>query len=193
MVKIILIRPGSTDFDKQGRIQGNLDVPLNDQGSAEVSQLIDALRNVRLDAVYSPACQPALATAEAIAKSLGVKLKKLERMQNLDQGLWQGMLIDEVRRKQPRVYRRWQENPHCMCPPGGEMLEQAAERVRAAMTKLLKRHKDGVIGVVVSEPLASLVRSLFSHNGVGDLWKAATEHGRWEVLDVEPTTLAVGG
>jgi broad specificity phosphatase PhoE len=190
MVKIVLIRPGSTDYDEQRRIQGTLDVPLNEQGNAEVAQLIDALRELHLDAVYAPACQPALATAQAIAKAFEIKFRKLDQMHNLDHGLWQGMLIDEVRLKQPKVYRQWQEKPWCICPPQGEMLQQAAERIRTAMAKLLKRHKEGVIGLVVSEPLASLVRCLFNHGEPGNLWKATSEHGRWEVLEVLPETLA---
>jgi broad specificity phosphatase PhoE len=190
MVKIVLIRPGSTDYDQQRRIQGTLDVPLNEQGNAEVVGLIDALRDLKLETVYTPNCQPALATAEAIAKAFDVKLKRLGRMHNLDHGLWQGMLIDEVRLKQPKVYRHWQERPQQICPPGGEMLDQAARRVRAALSKLLKRHKDGVIGLVVPEPLASLVRCLLNHAELGDLWKATAEHGRWEVIEVQPEALA---
>ena len=190
MVKIVLIRPGSTDYDEQRRIQGTLDVPLNEQGNAEVAQLIDALRDLKLDAVYAPACQPALATGQAIAKAFDIRLRKLEQMHNLDHGLWQGMLIDEVRLKQPKVYRQWQEKPWCICPPQGEMLNQAADRIRAAMAKLLKRHKNGVIALVVPEPLASLVRCLFNHGETGNLWKATSEHGRWEVLEVQPETLA---
>ena len=190
MVKIVLIRPGSTDYDQQQRIQGTLDVPLNKEGNAEVTRLIDAVRPLKLDAVYAPSCQPALATAEAIARALHVKLKKLGRMQNLDHGLWQGMRIEEVRLKQPKVYRQWQEMPERICPPGGEMLDEAADRVRIAMSKLLKRHKEGVIGLVVPEPLATLVRNVLRHDELGDLWKAVLGHGRWEVIEVQPEALA---
>ena len=152
MVQIVLIRPGSTDYDQQGRIQGTLDVPLNEQGSAEVARLIEGVRDLKLEAVYAASCLPAVQTAEAIAEALGLKLKKLDRMQNLDHGLWQGMLIDEVRLKHPKVYRQWQETPHYVCPPEGEMLQQAEDRVRKTITNLLKRHKDGAIGLLVPEP-----------------------------------------
>jgi broad specificity phosphatase PhoE len=111
-------------------------------------------------------------------------------MRNVDHGLWQGMLIDEVRLRQPKVYRQWQERPRFICPPEGEMLDHASDRVRVALVKLLKRHKNGVIGLVVSEPLASLIRCLLNRDELGDLWKASSEHGRWEVLDVEPGVLA---
>lgn len=190
MPQIVLIRPGSTDYDQQGRIQGTLDVPLNEQGNAEVAQAIDELRDLKLEAIYTPTCQPALQTAEAIAEALGVKLKKLVRMQNLDHGLWQGMLIDEVRLRQPKVYRQWQDRPQQICPPDGEMLDEAADRVRSTMAKLLRRHKSGAIGLVVSEPLASLVRQFLGQGELGNLWKATTERDRWEVLDIQPDILA---
>ena len=113
-------------------------------------------------------------------------------MQNFNLGLWQGMQISEIRYKQPKVYRHWQEQPENVCPPEGEMIEQAQQRVAAAMTKLLRKHWDGVIGLVIPEPLATLVRWHFKHDEIGDLWKALGGHGRWEILDIEPAALPTG-
>ncbi len=189
MVQIVLIRPGATDYDAQRRIQGNLDVPLNAQGAAEVARMIDELRErgVALDAIYAPECEPALQTAKTISEALHVKLRTLEQMENVNLGLWQGMLIDETRVKQPKVYRQWQEQPEHVRPPEGEMLGEADQRVHAAMTRVLKKHKEGVVAVVVSEPLATLVRRFFDHSELGDLWKAIAErHGCWQVLEVKP-------
>jgi broad specificity phosphatase PhoE len=186
MFQIVLIRPGSTDYDVQGRIQGSLDIPLNEQGLAEAVQTAEQLRDKRMEAIYAPATQPPLQTAEVIAKALGIKLKKIERLQNHNQGLWQGMLVEDVRHKQPKVYRQWQEQPENVCPPEGEMLGAADDRVRAAVVKLLKRHKEGVIGLVLPEPLLSLARRFLSHGELGDLWKAPNGHGRFEVVAVDP-------
>lgn len=185
MLHIVLIRPGSTDYDVQDRIQGTLDIPLNEQGTVEVAQAAESLRDKGIAVVYSPGSQPAFETAEIIAKVLGIKRRKIERLESLDQGLWQGMLVEDVRRKQPKVYRQWQEQPENVCPPEGEMLGQADERVRAALVKLLKRHKQGAIGLVVPEPLLSLARRFITHGELGDLWKAPNGHGRFEVLDVD--------
>jgi probable phosphoglycerate mutase len=190
MVRIVLIRPGATDFDEQRRIRGNLDVPLNQEGSAEVARLIEELRDQKLEVIYTAPEQSAVQTAEAVAEALGSKLKKLDRVANLDFGLWQGMAVDEIRLNQPKVYRQWQEMPQNVRPPEGEMLSEAEERVRTAITKLLKRHKEGVVGLVVAEPLASLVKQFVTQAEIGDLWKAAAEHGRWEMLEVTPEVLA---
>jgi broad specificity phosphatase PhoE len=186
MLQIVLIRPGSTDYDVQQRIQGSLDIPLNEQGVAEVTQTVELLRDKGIETIYSPLSQPSLQTAEIIVKALGIKWKKIERLQSLNLGLWQGMLVEDVRRKQPKVYRQWQEQPENVCPPEGEMLSDADDRVRAALVKLLKRRKKGVIGLVVPEPLLSLTRRFITHGELGDLWKAPNGHGWFEVLAIEP-------
>jgi len=186
MLQIVLIRPGATDYDAQERIQGTLDVPLNDQGNNEVARVIDQLYEKGIETIYAPPGEPAQETGRAIAQGLGIKFKKLDRMQNLHHGLWQGMCVKDVRQKQPKVYRQWQEQPENVCPPEGEMLGKAAQRVRTAMVKLLKRHKQGVIGLVVPEPLASLVRQFVKRGKLGDLWKVVNGHGRWEILEIEP-------
>ncbi len=191
MLRIVLIRPGATDYDREQRIQGDLDIPLSDEGDREVAQLVEQLAGRGIERVYAPDCQPARQTAEAVARGLGVKYKRLERMQNLNHGLWQGMPIEEVRQKQPRVYRQWQEQPENVCPPEGEMLSEADARVRAAMARLLKKHREGTIALVVPEPVASLVRRFISRTDLGDLWKTALEHGHWEVLEVAPLKAAV--
>src|SRR5258708_6777278 len=158
MVRIVLIRPGATDYDQQGRIQGVLDVPLCDAGAHEATRISGEIQSLGVEVIYASACERAMQTASAVGAALGVKVKRVENMQNLDHGLWQGMLIEEVKRKQPKVYRQWQEQPESICPPEGEMLNQARDRVRLVMTRLLKKHKRGVVGLVVPEPLASLVR-----------------------------------
>jgi probable phosphoglycerate mutase len=186
MLQIVLIRPGSTDYHEQKLIQGTLDVPLNAAGNAEVRRLIEELGPLELDAIYASEGEPAVQTAEALSAALDVKFRKLDRMRNLDHGLWQGMAIDDIRLKQPKVYRQWQDAPECVCPPQGETLEAADDRVRSAMAKILKRHKEGVVGLVVPEPLASLVRRYFTQKELGDLWQATQEHGGWEILSLAP-------
>jgi len=185
MLQLVLIRPGSTDYDQQERIQGTLDIPLNEKGRAEVAQVTEQLRDKGIEIIYTPASQPAEQTAKAIAKALDIKLRKLDRLQNLNQGLWQGMPIQDVRHKQPKVYRQWQEQPETVCPPQGEMLGHADERVRTTLIRLLRRHKEGVVGLVIPEPLLSLVRRFLTHADLGDLWRPRNGQKPWEILQVE--------
>ena len=184
MSEILLIRPGSTEYDRQGRIQGTLDIPLSDEGRQEVARVVDQLKGQPVEAVYTSPSQAAAETGKAIATALRIKSKKVEKLQNLDQGLWQGMLIADVKSRHPRVSRQWQEQPEKVCPPEGEMVGAAQDRVRPVLARLLKKHKEGVIGLVVPEPLASLIGSLLRHDALGDLWRAPNGN-RWEMIPVD--------
>jgi broad specificity phosphatase PhoE len=187
MVHIVLIRPGSTDYDLQGRIQGTLDIPLSDQGRGEVQRAVESLRSQTLSAIYCAPCEAAEQTAEIIGDALHVKVKPIENLRNLDQGLWQGMRVDEVKTKQPKVYRQWQEHPENVCPPDGEMLAGACARIDEAIEKLLKRHRAGAIGLVVPEPLATVLAARLKGGELGDLWKTHGGCTCCQEFDVHPT------
>ena len=189
MLRVLLIRPGSTDLDEQGRIKGTLDVPLSPQGAEQVAKAVDELSNVEISAIYSSPAICCHQTATALAHQRRIKVKRVDGLHNLDHGLWHGKLIEEVRQNQPKVYRQWQENPEALCPPDGESLLEARRRVAAALVKLVKKHKDGVIAVVAPEPLASVCRSVLSASELGDLWKAECDCGRWEAIDLESSQI----
>jgi len=191
MVQILLIRPGVTEYDQQGRVQGTLDIPLSEEGQQEVESLIDTIRNRPIAAVYTCPCQSAAETAEAIGQALDLKVKSVEKLQNLDQGLWQGMLVSDVKAKQPKVYRQWQEQPETICPPQGETLSSAKQRVSAALAKIIKKHKaDGTVVIVAPEPLASVVRNVVRHDEWGDLWQSPMETMQWQLIDVPEAVTA---
>ena len=193
MVRIILIRPGSTDFDEQGRIKGTLDIPLSKAGTSQVSQIVDELHSTPIDYLYTSPCRCAQQTASAVAVDHKLKVKLLDDFQNLDHGLWHGKLVDEVRNSQPKVYRQLQDHPETVCPPDGEPIGYCLERVRAALVKLLKKHPAGSLALVIPEPVASVVRSMLKNCDLGDLWKAECEGGGWQLIEVEPGSLAVAG
>lgn len=155
MSTVVLVRPGCTDFDEQKRIQGSLELPLNDRGQCQLAKVIDAIRDQPVQAVITAPCEPCHSTAEAVAHALDVTIKEKKALCNLDQGLWQGLCVDEIRKKFPKVFKQWKEAPETVCPPEGETVEFAVERMISALKKPLKKYDCFV--VVASEPLASLV------------------------------------
>ncbi len=191
MPKILLVRPGATEFDRQGRIQGTLDIPLCEDGHQAVKAMVGELRSLPIEAIYTSPSQSAEQTAEALYEAIDVKPKRIEELENLDHGLWQGLLISDVKVKQPKVYRQWQEQPEIICPPQGETITAAKSRVRAALTKLAKKHKaDALIVLVVPEPLASVVCHVLRQDELGDLWQGLNGSALWEVIAVPATVAA---
>jgi probable phosphoglycerate mutase len=193
MSQIVLIRPCSTDYDEQGRIQGTLDIPLNAQGSASAQQLAEQLRPLNISLIYSAPGQSAWQTASAVGEALDVKVKKVDSWQNVDHGLWQGMLVDDIRRKHPKVFRQWQEQPENVCPPEGETLGDAQVRARAALEKLVRKQKGAAIALVVPDPLAGIVRSLLIQGQIGESCKRKSSCGSWELVEIAAPPLRFRG
>jgi len=192
MLRIFLVRPGSTDFDEQGRIKGTLDIPLNANGTHQASRTATELVDAHIEIIYTSPCQSAIQTAETLSEYLDVRYKRLDALRNLDHGLWHGKLIEEVKQTQPKVYRLWQDHPEAVCPPEGETLASARGRVQKTLRRLLKKHKNGVIAVVVPEPLASILKSFLDQSELGDLWKSECDFGEWELIElVSPKQAAV--
>jgi phosphoserine phosphatase len=191
MLRIVLVRPGATLFDEAGRIKGSLDFPLSPEGTSQADKTATELANIPLDIVYSSPCESARQTASILAKRCHSKAKTVDCLRNIDHGLWEGKLIDEVKRQQPKVYRQYQESPECVCPPGGETLESAKIRVEKTLNTWLKKHDTGTIAFVIPEPLASLVKHLLVSSDLGDLWKVECDNGSWEILQVEPSKVAL--
>ena len=190
MLKFLLIRPGVTDFDEQHRIKGTLNLPLNEHGIAQVVQMIDELVGEKIDSIYTSPCQCCQQTADLLAKSRDMKAKTLKGLQNLNHGLWHGKRIEEVKQQQPKVYRQWQEHPETVCPPEGEPLADVQQRVETVLAKLIKKHKAGIVALVVPEPLTSVILSQLNASTLGDLWQTTSQDGAWEAFQLAPGRLA---
>lgn len=193
MSEIVLIRPGRTEFDQQRRIAGTLDLPLSEEGAEDVRRLIEELRRLPIEVVYTSPCQAARETAEPLAEALDVRIKELDQLRNLDQGLWQGRCIDEVRQTQPTVYRQWQEHPESVCPPRGEAVALAQQRARGIVARLRRKHAEQTIAIVAPEPMYCLLYCELAGQSPRDLWKAPCEGRRWTlVADGKPQLAPTG-
>jgi probable phosphoglycerate mutase len=190
MLRIVIVRPGCTDFDQQGRMKGTLDIPLSDDGSKQVSALAERLREFAFDAIYHAPCSSARETALKISHARPLTPRLVEELRNIDHGLWHGKRIDEVKQTQPRVYRQGQEHGDTICPPGGEPIACGRERAQAWLKKIIKKNPHGILCCVVPEPLASVLASEIEHREFEDLWEAELDDAQWQLFELEAHTNA---
>ena len=183
MCNVVVVRPGSTLFDEQDRIKGSLDMPLSASGIEQVHRVAMEISKLPITTVYCGPCESAQSTAREIAEQTRAKWKVCDCFRNLDHGLWQGKLIDELKRQQPRLFKQLQENPRSFCPPGGETVAEAEARVEKLIAKLCRKHSNETIAVVIPEPLASLIAAKLKETDLGDLWKSECDNGSWEMID----------
>ena len=158
MAEIFLVRPGHTDFDAQHRIQGLLDLPLSERGHRHIEEAVAQLRPLKVNVILSDPGEPAYTTAQQLGDALDVPVKEKSELRNLDQGLWQGLQLDEVRRKYPKLLKQWHLHPETICPPGGEPVCDAMQRITDVLKKPLRKYKRVVI--VAADPLATLIAGM---------------------------------
>jgi probable phosphoglycerate mutase len=192
MSQVILVRPGHTDFDEQNRIQGLLDLPLSERGREHVDALIEQLRPEGVEIILTDPGEPALTTANVLGDALNIPVKEKAELRNLDQGLWQGLELDSIRRKYPKLIKQWHEHPETICPPQGEPVCDAMKRIELALKKPLKKYKK--IAIVAADPLAALIAGML-RGGKSDFTGPMCSHaGRClEVLSDEVPAPAVNG
>ena len=191
MLRIVLIQPGSTDFDEQGRIKGSLDLPLSVNGAGQVARTAQQLADEPIEVIYASPNQSAIQTAETIAENRKVRVRRLEKLRNIDHGLWHGKLIEEVKQNQPKIYRQGQENPTAFCAPEGESVAMARQRAQAVVNKLFKKHKSGTVALVAPEPLASVLRGLLQDGEMNSVWKAEQDCGDWTLIEIQTKVVPV--
>lgn len=157
MTRLILIRHGETDWNVEGRYQGQADPPLNDRGKAQARRLAEELEGIGLEVLYASPLRRALHTAQTIAERLDLPLHIEPRLMEIHLGRWQGLLWTEIAARYPDLFRRWQTEPWEVTPPGGESLAQVQARVYAAVDDILARHPGRCVGLVTHRlPIALL-------------------------------------
>jgi probable phosphoglycerate mutase len=185
MTTVAVIRPGATEFDEQHRIQGNLDLPLSKHGESQLPAIVTALQGLHVEAVYASPSDPARSTAEFIAAALDCPLKLHEGLANVNLGLWQGLQINDFRRKHPKLHKVWEGSPSSICPPEGERIPDAVERIQKTLQKPLK--KDRPVAFIAPEPLATLIAAAVSGEKLHSICPIASEEAQdlVEIIDTE--------
>jgi broad specificity phosphatase PhoE len=150
-LRLVLVRHGVTDWNREGRFQGHRDPGLSESGKHEAD--LTAARLVsdgRLlpSRVVSSSLGRALATAAPIASALGADVEPDDRLIEIGQGDWEGRTHAELEAVDSERYHAWRRATGIRQPPGGEPIEAATARVRGFLEELASTDGDGTVCLV---------------------------------------------
>jgi probable phosphoglycerate mutase len=149
VTRIIAVRHGETAWNVAARIQGQLDVGLNDTGRWQARRIGEALAGEQISAVYSSDLGRAHQTAQSIAEVTGVEVVPEEGLRERSFGIFEGKTFDEIKETWPDHANNWRRRvPEWQPPEGGESLLQLRERVTRTLQSLAARHPGQQIVVV---------------------------------------------
>ncbi|OGP55555.1 MAG: hypothetical protein A2Y65_00800 [Deltaproteobacteria bacterium RBG_13_52_11] len=148
MTTLFLVRHGRTGWNKEQIFRGTKDVPLDEVGKEEALLVGERLKGEGITAVFSSPLSRAKETAEAIARFHNVKVQVLAGLNDLNFGEWEGLSIEEVKKRYLDLYQQWQQEPHRVIFPGGEGLDAVRSRVIEAVGDVVARHAQEVVVLV---------------------------------------------
>jgi alpha-ribazole phosphatase len=148
MIQLCLIRHGQTDWNIDGRYQGQSDVPLNKFGRVQARRLAMHLQDHDFSAIYTSDLGRAMETAEIIAEKLHLLIEPDPRLREINQGEWEGQQVEAIRSRYAELWEERTEDPANVRPPGGETVSEVATRVHAALNDIALTHPGDSIMVV---------------------------------------------
>jgi probable phosphomutase (TIGR03848 family) len=147
MTVYYLIRHGHNEYVAAQRLAGRLEgVHLDDRGRAEADRLVEALRRVRLHAVYASPLSRTMETAIPIAQSKSLQVICRPNLSEIDYGSWQGQSLKALRRR--KLWSIVQSSPSLARFPSGESFPEAQARVVAELEGLRMIHRRQSIACV---------------------------------------------
>ena len=149
-VPVFLIRHGQTSWNKERRFLGRTDIPLDEEGKIQASQVALSLHNTPIAGLYSSPLSRAWETAEAISNRCSQPIHKVSALTELDQGELEGQCGDVLLDRYADFFQEWKHNPAHARVPGGETLTECQERASLAVHQILSQYEPGPPVVIVS-------------------------------------------
>jgi phosphoserine phosphatase len=140
---LILVRHGETEWNRIGRFQGRSDIPLNDNGKAQVRALGRVLSKKPLSAIYTSPLVRAMETARAVgAHHPDIDLKEAPGFIEMDLGEFEGIDSGVWAERYPDFRIKWQQRPSSVRMPGGENLKAVQNRAINCLNEIIEQHTD---------------------------------------------------
>ncbi len=181
--RLLLVRHGETDWNKAGKFQGQIDVPLNDNGREQSRRAAEFLKDVKLDFAISSSMLRPKETAEIILKHHGgLQLELRDELREISHGLWEGKFELEIEESYPGLLEEWKTSPETVQMPEGENLQHVWTRAIASWREIVQSVSG--TGIVVAHD--AINKAILCHLfGLGPehFWKFKQGNGAVSVID----------
>lgn len=146
MQRLFIVRHGQTDWNKERRYLGHMDLALNNQGRAEALRLAQYVAHIPFSRCYASDLLRTEQTARAILQERALELEPALREMSF--GKWEGLTYEEVCDQYPDEASAWREMPDTSSPVGGESLADLRLRLSSWLDAFLHSDPQGNILIV---------------------------------------------
>ena len=179
MTSIVLVPWAKTDWGEAGRLATRTPLPLSENGSRQIAEWANALAGRELQAVYCGDDPVSRATAQVLAERAEVRLKTTPDLGEIDIGLWEGLTTEQVQARFPKLFKRWVEDPASICPPNGEPVAQACERIMESIQQFARKNRGAAVAIVLGPIALAATRSKFERGLANWLHEMKADQPVW--------------
>jgi broad specificity phosphatase PhoE len=184
----ILIPWAQTDWQIAGRYATSTPISINKTGEDQIEAWARLIARHQPGVIYGPETGPGEQTAARLAGLLGIKPRRSTAFSEVALGLWEGLAPGELKKRFGRAYRQWREDPASVCPPEGEPLAPAIERLAQEIKKQGRKHVAGCLGVVLGPLSFAAVRCHLDGKPYSRLWEVPFDQPVRYLLDLDEDT-----
>lgn len=159
METFYLLRHGETAWNKNGRVMGRLEIPLNRAGIAQARRVVKLASRLDIDAIYSSPVKRALQTTRILARSMKVPVKIDPRLAEVAFGRWEGYQFQQL--VHDPAYHRFLKAPLTAKVPGGETMRDVQKRGLEALRRAARKYPQGRILFVTH---GDVIRAILCHH-----------------------------
>lgn len=191
MVRIILIRHGQTEWNREERFRGHVDIDVDETGLRQAEAAAQRVTQWEVAAVYSSPLRRAMTTARIIADRLALPVVPLEGISDMNFGVWQGLSVGEVKDRYPDLFDLWRYSPHRLEIPQGECLEDVQKRAVATIDDLATRHEGETVAVVTHRVVCKVLLCHLLGLDNSHFWQMAQDATAINVFEMSEGRAAV--
>ena len=164
VTRLCLVRHGETEWNTQRRIQGQIDIGLNENGLRQAEAAGRWLRTAGITAIYSSDLSRAWTTAERIGAALGLKPQPAPELRERRYGIFEGLTFAELKTRHPASFAAYEARDPDYDFETGESLRTMFERVTRKLTTLALAHPGESIVVVLHGGVLDIVNRFVRGN-----------------------------
>lgn len=167
MTELILLRHGETDWNRELRFQGHVDVALNAIGLEQARRLARRLAGESAHRLYASDLLRAQQTAHPVAQQLGLVSVSDPALREQSFGRVDGMKVDDIKAQHPQAWEGWLRFHEDFCMPEGESTRQFHTRVMDAVHRLVAAHPGETLVVVTHGGVLDMIYRTARSLGLG--------------------------
>ena len=178
-----IVRHGQTNWNILGKTQGHGNSDLTKIGESQAEELAEAMVKYPIDFIYSSDLGRAVQTAQIVGEKIGIDVEKTSALREMGFGVWEGLLIEEIKKDHAGTYDTWRNDPHLVNIPEGETLHVIKERLDNFIKEINEKYDNKHILLVSHSVTVRVMLLSFLNSGMENIYRIKQDNTALNIVE----------